>query len=71
VSHCIVTMNGFAPPPYGQPPPSAWQEHRTPDGRAYYYNSTTRATQWTKPEELMSPAEVRFNMSLPYLSRLR
>lgn len=51
-------MNGFAPPsPYGQPA-SAWQEHHTPDGRAYYYNSTTKATQWTKPEEMMTPAEV-------------
>lgn len=49
-------MNGFAPP-YGQPP-SAWQEHHTPDGRAYYYNSATKVTQWTKPEEMMTPAEV-------------
>ncbi|KAI6785573.1 Pre-mRNA-processing protein prp40 [Emericellopsis cladophorae] len=49
-------MNGFAPPPFGQPP-SVWQEHRTPDGRAYYYNTATKATQWTKPEEMMSPAE--------------
>ncbi|KAL2199807.1 hypothetical protein P885DRAFT_29574 [Corynascus similis CBS 632.67] len=39
------------------PPGAAWQEHRTPDGRVYYYNALTKATQWTKPEELMSPAE--------------
>lgn len=55
-------MNGVAPP-FGQPPPQAappWQEHRTPDGRNYYYNSITKVTQWTKPEELMSPAEVRY-----------
>lgn len=52
-------MNGFQPPgPYGQPP-SAWQEHHTPDGRSYYYNNATKVTQWTKPEEMMSPAEVR------------
>lgn len=50
-------MNGFAPPPFGQPP-SAWQEHHTPDGRAYYYNSATKTTQWTKPEDMMTPAEV-------------
>lgn len=50
-------MNGFAPPPYGQPP-TTWQEHHTPDGRAYYYNTVTKATQWTKPEEMMSGAEV-------------
>lgn len=48
-------MNG-AGSPYGQPP--AWQEHRTPDGRAYYYNPATKVTQWTKPEDMMTPAEV-------------
>ncbi|CAN8098792.1 unnamed protein product [Discula destructiva] len=34
-----------------------WQEHRTPDNRTYYYNATTKTTQWTKPEEMMTPAE--------------
>lgn len=48
-------MNGLG----GVPPGSTWQEHRTQDGRSYFYNSITRVTQWTKPEELMSPAEVR------------
>ncbi|KAL0936570.1 FF domain-containing protein [Colletotrichum truncatum] len=48
-------MNG-AGSPYGQPP-AAWQEHRTPDGRAYYYNPATKVTQWTKPEDMMTPAE--------------
>ncbi|KAK4201852.1 hypothetical protein QBC40DRAFT_277671 [Triangularia verruculosa] len=50
-------MNGigghFAPPGA----PSAWQEHSTPDGRVYYYNPLTKVTQWTKPEEMMTPAE--------------
>jgi pre-mRNA-processing factor 40 len=51
-------MNSVAPP-FGQPPPAqVWQEHRTPDGRSYYYNTLTKATQWTKPEDLMTPAEV-------------
>lgn len=50
-------MNGYGSP-YGQPA-SAWQEHHTPDGRAYYYNATTKVTQWTKPEDMMSSAEVR------------
>ncbi|KAH6606545.1 hypothetical protein Trco_005698 [Trichoderma cornu-damae] len=48
-------MNGFAPP-FPQPA-SAWQEHKTPEGRAYYYNNVTKVTQWTKPEEMMSLAE--------------
>lgn len=39
-------------------PPVLWQEARNADGRVYYYNAITKATQWTKPEELMTPAEV-------------
>jgi WW domain len=38
--------------------PGLWQEARNPEGRVYYYNTITKATQWTKPEELMTPAEV-------------
>lgn len=41
---------------FGQPP-NPWQEYKSPDGRVYYYNTITKVTQWTKPEELMSPAE--------------
>jgi pre-mRNA-processing factor 40 len=40
-------------------PPGLWQEARNAEGRAYYYNTITKATQWTKPEELMTPAEVK------------
>jgi pre-mRNA-processing factor 40 len=39
--------------------PPLWQEAHTEAGRAYYYNTITKATQWTKPEELMTPVEVR------------
>jgi pre-mRNA-processing factor 40 len=49
-------MNGYGGQ-YGQPP-SAWQEHRTPDGRPYYYHAASKTTQWTKPEEMMTPAEL-------------
>lgn len=35
-----------------------WQEAKSPDGRTYYYNTVTKATQWTKPEDLLSPQEV-------------
>ncbi|OJD18852.1 hypothetical protein AJ78_01185 [Emergomyces pasteurianus Ep9510] len=38
-------------------PPALWQEARNADGRVYYYNVQTKATQWTKPLELMTPAE--------------
>jgi len=40
------------------PAPPLWQEARNPEGRVYYYNTITKATQWTKPEDLMTPAEV-------------
>ena len=41
-------------------PPGLWQEARNPEGRVYYYNTQTKATQWIKPIELMTPAEVRY-----------
>lgn len=53
-------MNGFGAP-YGQPA-SVWQEHSTGDGRLYYFNSVTKVTQWTKPEDMMSQAEVSFSV---------
>ncbi|KAG9235628.1 formin binding protein-like protein [Amylocarpus encephaloides] len=37
--------------------PLLWSEARNADGRVYYYNTITKATQWTKPEELMTAAE--------------
>lgn len=37
---------------------SVWQEFRHSDGRLYYFNSVTKATQWTKPPDLMNPTEV-------------
>lgn len=43
---------------FPQPGAAIWQEHRTADGRTYYYNTATKVTQWTKPEDMMSPAEV-------------
>lgn len=52
-----VTMNGMHAP-FPGPGAAVWQEHRTPDNRTYYYNVTTKQTQWTKPEEMMTGAEV-------------
>ncbi|KAB5580662.1 hypothetical protein GE09DRAFT_1168059 [Coniochaeta sp. 2T2.1] len=46
-------MPGHFPPIGG----ATWTEHRTPDGRVYYYNAMTNVTQWTKPEDMMTPAE--------------
>ena len=48
----MATMNGM-PEPQG-----SWQEARAEDGRVYYYNKVTKKTTWTKPLDLLSPAEV-------------
>ncbi|KAK3394757.1 hypothetical protein B0H63DRAFT_533045 [Podospora didyma] len=41
------------------PGPAAWQFYQPPDGgRAYYFNKITNVTQWDKPVELMTPAEL-------------
>lgn len=45
-----ANMNGANP---------IWSQAQAPDGRVYYYNTQTKQTQWTKPEELMTAAEVR------------
>ncbi|KAJ5246891.1 hypothetical protein N7468_001874 [Penicillium chermesinum] len=45
--------------------PVLWQEARNSDGRVYYYHVQTKQTQWTKPVELMTPAE-RALSSQPY-----
>jgi pre-mRNA-processing factor 40 len=39
-------------------PAALWQEARNAEGRVYYYNVQTKATQWAKPVELMTPVEV-------------
>lgn len=39
-------------------PGALWKEARAGDGRVYYYNTVTKETQWTKPEEMMSAQEV-------------
>ena len=47
----------------GLPPPQAlWREASNNEGRVYYYNTVTKATQWTKPVDLMSPQEVSISI---------
>lgn len=38
-------------------PKSMWTEHKSPDGRTYYYNIETKQSTWEKPDEMKSPAE--------------
>jgi pre-mRNA-processing factor 40 len=46
---------------------SLWQEARNADGRVYYYNVQTKATQWAKPAELLTPVEVRSCLAAVHL----
>lgn len=39
-------------------PNSIWTEHKTADGRTYYYNAETKKSLWEKPDEL-KPLEER------------
>ncbi len=39
-------------------PACDWSEHKSPDGRTYYYNGKTKQSLWEKPDELKTPAEV-------------
>ena len=32
--------------------PWGWNEATDPQGKKYYYNKSTKLTQWNKPEEL-------------------
>uniref|UniRef100_H3DGD6 Pre-mRNA-processing factor 40 homolog A n=1 Tax=Tetraodon nigroviridis TaxID=99883 RepID=H3DGD6_TETNG len=34
-----------------------WTEHKSMDGKTYYYNTETKQSTWEKPDDLKSPAE--------------
>uniref|UniRef100_A0A4W4FN82 Pre-mRNA-processing factor 40 homolog A n=1 Tax=Electrophorus electricus TaxID=8005 RepID=A0A4W4FN82_ELEEL len=36
---------------------SVWTEHKSLDGKTYYYNTETKQSTWEKPDELKTPAE--------------
>ncbi|XP_062861741.1 pre-mRNA-processing factor 40 homolog A isoform X2 [Trichomycterus rosablanca] len=40
---------------------SVWTEHKSVDGKIYYYNTETKQSTWEKPDELKSPAEQMFS----------
>lgn len=41
------------------PQKSLWTEHKSLDGKTYYYNTETKQSTWEKPDDLKSPAEVQ------------
>uniref|UniRef100_A0A8C6UV61 Pre-mRNA-processing factor 40 homolog A n=1 Tax=Neogobius melanostomus TaxID=47308 RepID=A0A8C6UV61_9GOBI len=36
---------------------SVWTEHKSLDGKTYYYNTDTKQSTWEKPDDLKSPVE--------------
>ncbi|XP_033639312.1 pre-mRNA-processing factor 40 homolog B-like isoform X2 [Asterias rubens] len=42
---------------------SDWAEHKAPDGRTYFYNSATKQSQWEKPNDLKTQAELLLSQS--------
>lgn len=53
-----MPIPGMPPPgllPMGMPPPREWSEHRTADGKVYYYNSRTMQSVWERPKEMDQP----------------
>ncbi|KAL2203305.1 hypothetical protein CC79DRAFT_1216881 [Sarocladium strictum] len=48
--------------------PPGWNERRTPDGRTFFFNSTTRATSWVRPVNSLPPGwrELRTPDLVPY-----
>jgi hypothetical protein len=49
---------GAAPAAVATSAIAGWVEYRGPDGRVYYHNAAMGKTQWTKPEEMLTPVEV-------------
>lgn len=43
--------------PNVEPLPAGWAEHRTPDGKVYYYHSVTRETRWDRPTNARAPKQ--------------
>uniref|UniRef100_A0A673LXF2 Pre-mRNA-processing factor 40 homolog A-like n=1 Tax=Sinocyclocheilus rhinocerous TaxID=307959 RepID=A0A673LXF2_9TELE len=46
-----------APVKYRPSHKSVWTEHKSLDGKTYYYNTDTKQSTWEKPDDLKSPAE--------------
>ena len=48
----VIATSSATPSPLS-PLPDGWSEHKTSDGRTYFYNSFTNQSQWTVPTSAM------------------
>uniref|UniRef100_A0A672V225 Pre-mRNA-processing factor 40 homolog A n=1 Tax=Strigops habroptila TaxID=2489341 RepID=A0A672V225_STRHB len=54
---CFVSPSDNTSCSLCSPKSSTWTEHKSPDGRTYYYNTETKQSTWEKPDDLKTPAE--------------
>ncbi|XP_030342043.1 pre-mRNA-processing factor 40 homolog A isoform X3 [Strigops habroptila] len=52
-----ATTNSSVSEEHSKQKSSTWTEHKSPDGRTYYYNTETKQSTWEKPDDLKTPAE--------------
>ncbi|XP_061301987.1 pre-mRNA-processing factor 40 homolog A isoform X6 [Pezoporus flaviventris] len=52
-----TTTNSSVSEEHSKQKSSTWTEHKSPDGRTYYYNTETKQSTWEKPDDLKTPAE--------------